>query len=179
MTKTEKRKQQCRRMMEFYHTRAFVGDRSHLEPSWMLRPFNQFDDYLNDRRNFDDEEIDELDEMLAAMKLKGEYDSGIFGKRWIEDGFKVGTTSWLFMGRNFAEAHVSEPAYGLVCISRTVSPTTVKAMQKMGVAITKEMATVYAVYSTDIPHTERMIGPCLSPDDAIGYIPIEFPMAVT
>lgn len=85
---------------------------SRYEPSWQLDPFDaafEMDESginaIKGRFGADDGEIDvmgALDEISSLMIKDGTvytYKSEIFGKRVIHDGFKVGTTSWVFMGR--------------------------------------------------------------------------------
>jgi hypothetical protein len=85
---------------------------SRYEPTWQLDPFDAafaVDRFglngIKGRFGADDGEIDvmgSLDEISSLMIKDGTvytYKSEIFGKRVIQDGFKVGTTSWVFMGR--------------------------------------------------------------------------------
>lgn len=163
--------------MDFYYIRVFVGVCLYLELLWILKLFDLFDDYMNDWCDFKGE-LWYFDQMFVVIKQKGEYDVGIFGMCWFEDGFKVGIILWFFMGCNFVKVYVFEFVSGLVCISCIVLLIMVKVMQKLGVVIIKEMVMVYVVYLIDILYIEWMIGLCLSFDDVIDYIFIEYLMVV-
>ena len=101
----------CKVLVERYEKSRISGVG---EPPWVLSPFDMAYGYLSggldavrdtldvDEDAGSDEVESLLSESLGSMLVEDGYvcrGGGIFPDRVIHDGFKIGTTSWVFMGR--------------------------------------------------------------------------------
>lgn len=89
---------------------------------------------------------------------------GIFPDRVIHDGYKVGTTSWVFMGRNESPVYpVKYMGKTLYAVGRTVPPE----IQKMLKPLHPELGnTVWCAYDLDGQYGVE-IGPLFSLDQIV------------
>ncbi|MEI7485892.1 MAG: hypothetical protein WCJ72_00555 [Chryseobacterium sp.] len=121
-------------MIEIYESSKRLDD---AEPKWILSPYDMAYDFVNGGteaiKEFwsldgSDEEICKfiIEELSPLLLTDGTVVENFpFPPRIIHDGFKFGTTSWVFMGRNESEVEVFKTelngAYGgkeLFIISR-------------------------------------------------------------
>ena len=79
------RDQLAAQIKQFYvaHARA-----DQFEPAWVHPAYDTTWMEMEEMRNF-----------VEILKYTGRYRDPIFGDRYVEEGAKVGTTSWIFMGR--------------------------------------------------------------------------------
>lgn len=91
------------------------------------------------------------------------------GKRIVQDGTKVGTTTWVFEGRAKCRP---ERHKGWVILHRDVAPAIREVGRESGF---EEVERVWMAYHPDRPMgdsamTGREIGPCLSRDEVVAHI---------
>lgn len=84
------------RVKAWYDERRLTGDHAIYEPTWTLSPFNEA---IQQR---DAKEARSLLSHLGTRDMA--YVSSVWGPCPIEDGFKVTTSSWIFLGRKDAVA---------------------------------------------------------------------------
>ena len=100
-----------------------------------------------------------LDSML--IKDGTAFKDGFFPTRVIHDGFKVGTTSWIFMGRkNSPIVPVQYHGDTLYAVKRTIPPEIAKMLKPLHPELGYDMWCAY-----DLTGKYRVeIGPCFSLD---------------
>lgn len=89
--KRNKVKQLVEKMVSYYEsTRRTDG----LEPTWILSPFD-----LAYERKYDDLAELELPHDLCDDEVIRPFQDPVFGLRVLQGGYKIGTASWVFLGR--------------------------------------------------------------------------------
>jgi hypothetical protein len=164
---------QVDRLLAFYESRRIKNSSLGVtEPSWTLFPFTSLYRWKAGHRSSEDRR--KVQEAVRELELTGCFDAGPFGLRFIEDGFKVGTFSWVFMGRGLttAEIEIIPLKNNVVAIGRTPSASTIDAMLKAGCSL--RFTACWIAYSLTVPSEERGVGPCGSFEEMQAYIPIEF-----
>ena len=155
------------RLIAFYEARRIrnfpLGD---VEPSWTLVPFTSLYRWKAGERSEEDRESAE--DAVTSLELSGLYDDLWF----IEDGFKVGTTSWVFMGRSLPEAEIIPCENDVVIVSRTPSASTIKAMRAAGCKT--GVATWWIAYSLTVPLHVQGVGACKDFDRLDALRALEF-----
>ena len=161
------------RLLAFYENRR-IKDCSLgvTEPSWTLLPFTSLYRWKAGSRSSQDRK--EVKEAVRLLELTGPFDAWPFGLRFIEDGFKVGTFSWVFMGRGLTAAEIEIIPFdnNIVVIRRTPSASTINAMRKAGCC--ERFATCWVAYSLTVPSQVQSVGPCGSFEQVKSLIPTEF-----
>lgn len=154
------------------------------EPKWILNPYSMAYEYKQSgldalREYYGDEKSDTLIE-YAISDLNGllikdgtVYESFPFPPRIIHDGFKVGTTSWVFMGRRHSNVEVlSTPKDSLyrgedIYVVSRVIPSEISNKLKKNHPELEPV--VYCGYSFN-EQIKVDIGPCLTVDHIIDVI---------
>lgn len=148
------------------------------EPKWILPPFNDLYNFKKDGVEYlrsiygdhlDDNELLKIfeDETVGALLTPDgtTVNSFPFPPRVIHDGFKVGTTSWVFMGRKDSPIVEIPHYYGSTCLAiRREIPSQIAA--KLNKIHPELDNFVYAAYSMD----EKLnldVGPCLTFDQLV------------
>lgn len=155
------------RFIAFYESRR-LSDPS-LEPSWTPEPYSCLYRWKAGDRGSEIRE--EVEEALGSLSLRGEYEDQFFGRRFIEDGCKVGTASWVFIGRNLPDSTVVPRPEGIVVVGRPVMPTTVEAMIRAGCRRPRPVS--WIAYSLKVPIHLQVAGPCESYEQAVEQIPVK------
>lgn len=105
----------CKKLCEGLVARYEASKRSdEAEPEWALDPYDMAYDFVNGgvesiKENWDQDGSDEdicefVIEHLSPLLIKdGIEDNTFLGRRIFQDGFKVGSKSWIFMGRKESE----------------------------------------------------------------------------
>jgi hypothetical protein len=155
------------RLIAFYESRR-LSDPS-LEPTWTPEPYACLYRWRAGERGSEIRE--EVEEAIGSLSLRGEYEDPFFGKRFIEDGCKVGTASWVFIGRNLPDSTVVPRPEGIVVVGRPVVPTTVEAMIRAGCRRPRPVS--WIAYSLKVPIHLQVAGPCESYEQAVEQIPVK------
>jgi hypothetical protein len=156
-----------KRLIAFYESRR-LSDPS-LEPTWTPEPYACLYRWRAGERG--PEIREEVEEAIGSLSLQGEYDDPFFGKRFIEDGCKVGTASWVFIGRNLPDSTVAPRPEGIVVVGRPVVPATVEAMIRAGCRRPRPVS--WIAYSLKVPIHLQVAGPCESYEQAVEQIPVK------
>jgi hypothetical protein len=155
------------RFLAFYESRR-LSDPS-LEPPWTPEPYSVLFRWRAGEHGSDVRE--EVEEAIGSLSLRGGYDDPFFGKRFIEDGCKVGTASWVFIGRNLPDSTVVPRPGGIVVVGRPVASTTVAAMIRAGCRRPRSVS--WIAYSLKVPIHLQVAGPCEAYDQVVEEIPLK------
>ena len=151
--------------IKFYESRR-LPDPS-LEPTWTPQPYACLYRWKAGKRRREIRE--EVKAAIGSLSLRGEYDDPIFGKRFIEDGCKVGTATWVFIGRSLPHSTVRPLPDGNVVVGRPVTSLTEKAMIRAGCH--RPRAVSWIAYSLKVPIHLQVAGPCETYEQAVEQIP--------
>jgi hypothetical protein len=160
-------------LIDFYESRRFTGRDAWLEPSWTIAPYEAA--YRWAAGHHSQQDLEDLDFSIDCFECTGMVGLNLIGQpKWNEDGVHVATASWVFMGRTLPDALVFPYSTGIVAVGRRPSKAVLAGMEEaFGPCIRDEH--LWIVYSvTESLHT-RGIGPCRSHDQAMGFVPWEFP----
>jgi hypothetical protein len=155
------------RFIAFYESRR-LSDPS-LEPPWTPVPYSCLYRWRAGERGSEIRE--EVEEALDNLSLRGEYQDPVFGPRFIEDGCKVGTASWVFIGRNLPDSTVVPRPDGIIVVGRPVVPATVEAMIRAGCRRPRTVS--WMAYSLKVPIHLQVAGPCDTCEQAVEEIPVK------
>jgi hypothetical protein len=178
---SKKLSQICEKLIQRYE-RSKRNDQA--EPKWVLHPYSIAYDYMKSgldglREYYGDEKSSTLVE-YATNDLTGldiedgtVYESFPFPARVIHDGFKVGTTSWVFMGRRNSNVEVlttpKNSIYGgedIYVVSRIIPPEINKKLKKKHPELEP---VVYCGYSLN-DKIKVDIGPCITSDEVADVV---------
>ena len=137
-----------------------------VEPSWALVPFTCLYRWKAGERSAEDRESAE--HAVTSLELSGLYEDLWF----IEDGFKVGTTGWVFMGRSLPDAEVIPCKDDVVIVGRTPSGKTSWAMTAAGCKT--PITTWWIAYSLTVPLHLQGVGACKDFDRVDALRALEF-----
>ena len=168
---SQRKRKKAKELLRKYRARAIAA-----EPKWMLDEYQALHDYVMGTLDDNQRAYVESD-LIPGLSLPDSHvnKDSFFGDTLIQDTYKVGTTSWIFMGRNLRSSKILVRG-DLLAIGRTIDEPTTLAMNQLG--IYPATPTLWAVFSRSIPPWQRAIGPCESLDEAASYIPMEFPEAM-
>lgn len=190
MSSNEDCKKLCESLVARYESSKRGDD---AEPKWTLNPFDMAYDFVNgglksikENWSFDgsDEEICKsvLDYLSPLFIADGTvYESFPFPPRIIHDGFKVGTVSWVFMGRKHSNVEVlntpKKSVYGgekIYVVNRIVPSEIFKNIECNHPEIEPF---VYCGYSLD-KDIKVNIGPCISLDHIVDVINGDYSISI-
>jgi hypothetical protein len=143
------------------------------EPSWILDPYNLAYDFIKNKCN-NDQVNDYINELQCMNVPDGTtIESFPFPPRIFHDGYKVGSTSWIFMGRKnspiYATIKPDSSFYyqdEIIVIGRKLPPQIAKCV-KMPHPELEPIA--YCGYSMN-PRIAIDIGPCLTLEEIYNTI---------
>lgn len=160
-------------LIDFYESRRFTGRDASLEPPWILAPYEAAYRWAGGSRT--EQDRDDLQLSVDCFECTGLVGRNLIGQpKWNEDGVHVATASWVFMGRTLSDAVVFPYSTGIVAIGRRPSNAVLTGMTKaFGQCLRDEH--LWIVYSLTESLYTRGIGPCRSHDQAMNYVPLEFP----
>jgi hypothetical protein len=122
------------------------------EPTW-ISPY------------FEEAGEDQLRSILASVARSPHMVTRITGDKHVqEDGFLIGTTTWIFMGRSHCTPVTHK---GWVIIDRELS-SEVKALERANALGKNQPTRFYMAYRVESPAYD--IGPCLSLRETIAFI---------
>jgi hypothetical protein len=143
-------------LIRFYESRRVCNHRRRpFEPLWTVAPFTCLYRWKAGERVAED--IEAMEQAVETLSLFGRYED-FHGVSFIEDGFKVGTASWVFMGRGLPDTTFIPWTEDLVIVGRTPSESTINAMAEPGRLLPP--VTVWIAYSITMPLHVWGIGPC-------------------
>lgn len=155
------------RLIAFYESRRIRNfPLGNVEPSWALVPFTCLYRWKAGERSAEDRESAE--DAVTSLELSGPYEDLWF----IEDGFKVGTTGWVFMGRSLPNAEVIPCQDDVVIVGRTPSGKTSRAMTAAGCKT--PIGTRWIAYSLTVPLHLQGVGACKDFDRLDALRALEF-----
>lgn len=151
-------KDKCSYLWEHYCNRKRTDE---YEPNWILKPYDLARMYSLGQQ-INDEDIFLLENLLkshaepngAEVPVKRGFPKE--GTRLMHDGWKAGSSSWLFMGRKFSKT--SQHSH-YVIISRTLSDNYYNLLDSPTAP-----QTLFCAYSL---LEEKLIGPAIFYDDLI------------
>jgi hypothetical protein len=159
--------QRIERLIGFYESRRVTKcSLGQVEPKWNLVPFTSLYRWQAGDRSEEDRESAE--NAVTSLEASGPYADLWF----IEDGFKVGSTSWVFMGRNLPSTQVIPCENNAVILGRTPSKRTIRAMAAAGRQISD--TTRWIAYSLTVPLHLQGVGACESFDRLDALRALEF-----
>lgn len=158
-------KEQVEVIKDFYISRKMD---SPLEPDWIHLSYNLAFRYL-DGEYLTDEEILELNSIVESHSLSDGFSVPSFPgfpylpERIMHEGWKAGTASWVFMGRNVQNTHILKGRW--VAVSRTLPSDLYSLLDQDEIS-----DTLWCSYHLDKPFganhsSENCIGPTLFYED--------------
>lgn len=161
--------QKAQVVWDHYESRRLQGP---LEPHWIHEAYKPIQTILTGRR-VRGEDRDYVREIVHSHGLPDGYTvqafPGMPGSpvRVIHDGWKVGTPTWIFMGRNLTPDAVKYLGEGWVAVKRTAPP---EIFRKLAHGDMPD--TLWIAYQLDQPMggsalTANCIGPCFDLEDVI------------
>ena len=148
--------------VKFYEDLRFKGRDADLEPSWILYPYNVLYDVVTGSHTCRTPE--EVEEALAWLATEDH-----------EDGYPVGSGSWVFMGRTAKESIIQKFSTGLVLVGSAPTASMLSELRKTGKCGDGYR---WIVYSLTESFDTMGVGPCESCDKAMNLVPWEFPEQV-
>lgn len=85
-------KELVQRLQRYYDSTKLEADGPVPEPDWVLPPFDELDECS----------AADLKPMVESIDQPKPYFDPIFGPRMVQAGIKIGTSSWVFLGRRAA-----------------------------------------------------------------------------
>lgn len=153
-------------LIAFYESRRFSKPSlRRLEPAWNLVPFTSLYRWQAGEQTAENEES--VEHAVKCLQLTGLYEEW-FGGRFIEEGFKVGSASWVFMGRSLPGTEVIPWGEDTVILGRRIPEQTRQVMRTLGFPARAEPK--WIAYSLYEPLHERGVGPCKTVDEVMGWI---------
>ena len=113
-------KQKACLIIDFYNSRRINGS---LEPRWIHRAYELLQEYIDDKIDKKDYSI--CAELIRSHEMADGSEVPAFPNvpsspvRIIHEGWKIGTPTWIFLGRNYPDA-AHEVGYGWVVVKRQV-----------------------------------------------------------
>lgn len=159
--------QQC---WDHYQGRKLTGDQAACEPEWTHPAYQGIRDWIDRPEQFDDDETADIADLILGISdhtLRQE-ESWPFPPRLVHEGWKVGTPTWVFLGR--AAGHVERYDDDLVLCCRTIPADCRNHLKSID-----NCWDCWIAYSLTEPMgssamTANCYGPCLSKDDLIEAI---------
>lgn len=102
MTKAEQRHKTATSLLALYESRRLTGDKAKYEPDWIHPGEEDFALYVQGKVT-DKEMLACIEERLDGLKgwqRPSFFMHPLFGPRIVHEAFKVGSPSWVFLGRN-------------------------------------------------------------------------------
>jgi len=158
--------QRVESLIQFYESRRFAKPRlQRFEPAWNLVPFTCLYRWRAGEQTAEDRES--VEDAVKSLALAG-LNEGFLSNSYIEDGFKVGSASWVFIGRALPGTEVIPWGKDIVILGRCIPEPTRQVMQNLGFPANPEPK--WIAYSLQDPLHETGIGPCKSLDDVMAWI---------
>jgi hypothetical protein len=141
---------------------------SPLEPEWIHLSYNLAFRYL-DGEYLSDDEILDLNSIVESHCLADGFSVPSFpgfpnsSERIMHEGWKAGTATWVFMGRNTQNAHILKGKW--VAVSRSLPHDLFNLLDREGIS-----DTLWIAYNLDFPFgskndSKKCIGPALFYED--------------
>ena len=141
---------------------------SPLEPEWVHLSYDLAFRYLDDQ-HLSDEEILDLHSIVESHCLVDGFSVPSFpgfptsAERIMHEGWKAGTSTWVFMGRNVQNAHIIKGRW--VAVSRSLPKDLFDLLDQEDIC-----DTLWIAYNLDFPFSashdsEKCIGPTMFYDD--------------
>jgi len=153
----------------FYQSRVLTGDKGDYEPAWVHPSYQQVKDWLDDPTRFQGEDLEEVENLITSLGDHRVRSQDFIGMgRLIHEGWKIGTPSWVFMGRSLG--HVEACNGDLVLCCRGIPPHLRRYFRPID-----NCWDAWIAYSKTDPmgatsFTANCYGPCLSRDELLQVI---------